>query len=158
MTAYLDTSALVKYYSDESLEPGCAYINQLLDRAKKGQEKLVSSILLVGETISVFDKWARRGWISEEERYSLVALFFQDIQLLVQKEALILEPISPEQSVLSITSILTHHLTLHDAIHLHTALSFPEKIILFVCSDKNLCDAAKKEGFVIIDPEEETVH
>jgi len=52
----------------------------------------------------------------------------------------------------SIDFITKHHIPINDAIHLYTALTSP--IEEFICSDKLLNQAAKKEGLNVFDPEE----
>ena len=64
---YLDTSAFVKYYRYESDEEGANEIIELIDDAKKGKVMLISSFLLIGECVSVFDKWVRYKFISYQE-------------------------------------------------------------------------------------------
>lgn len=61
---YLDTSAFVKYYFEK--EKGFEKISGLIEEAKVGKESLISSIFVVGEAISVFDKWVRLKLISEQ--------------------------------------------------------------------------------------------
>lgn len=62
---YLDTSAFVKHY--RAKEEGSGLINKLVDDAKAGEEQLVSSFIVIGEIISVFDKWTRYKFISSDE-------------------------------------------------------------------------------------------
>lgn len=135
---YIDTSAFVKYYADESAEKGAAIISRLLDGAKKEEEKFVSSILLIGEIVSVFDKWLRLKRITETERGKLVGDFINDIRSMTENESLQLEPVGTLNSLLSVDYILKHHLTVNDALHLCAALSHKHEIEEFICSDNSL--------------------
>lgn len=49
---YIDSSAFVKYYSENSVEKGADKVRELIDSAKIGKEIFVSSVLLIGEVIS----------------------------------------------------------------------------------------------------------
>ena len=75
---YLDTSAFVKHY--RAKEEGSDVINNLVDDAKAGNEQLVSSFILIGEVISVFDKWTRYKFISSDECNELVRIFLREIK------------------------------------------------------------------------------
>ena len=76
---YLDTSAFVKHY--RAKEEGSDIINKLVDDAKAGNEQLVSSFIVIGEIISVFDKWARYKFISSDECNELVKIFIREIKV-----------------------------------------------------------------------------
>ena len=52
---YIDSSAFVKYYANEDSEKGSDKVKELIDKAKEGDEKLISSVLLIPECISSFD-------------------------------------------------------------------------------------------------------
>jgi len=64
---YIDTSCFVKYYGTEEFEKGIDEITDLIDNAKKGKEILISSIFMIGEAVSTFDRWIRIKAITEEE-------------------------------------------------------------------------------------------
>ncbi len=71
---YIDTSALVKYYGSEEHEKGFAEIKKLVDEAKAGNEQLISSYFIVGEAVSVFDKWVRYKLISGKESEGIIKM------------------------------------------------------------------------------------
>ena len=50
---YLDTSAFVKHFRNK--EEGSAAIRELMHDTRDGKDQLMSSFLVVGETVSVFD-------------------------------------------------------------------------------------------------------
>jgi len=150
---YLDTSAFVKHYRKE--EEGSDKINKLVDSAKEKNEQLMSSFFVVGETISVFDKWTRYKYISNDECIELIKIFLNEIKQLTDDEILVLEPVSNSTITLCIDLIIKHHLSINDAIHLYTALSNKALIDQFICSDDLLLKAAKSEGFKGFNPEED---
>lgn len=150
---YMDTSALVKYYGREDFEKGFAKIKELVEKAKAGNEILLSSYFIVGECISVFDKWVRYKLITEEELHKAIKRFLADVKDLNDKGTLILEPITSSVITLCTDLIVKYHLSINDAIHLYTALSNKDNIKEFICSDENLARAAKAEGFEVLNPE-----
>ncbi len=148
---YLDTSAFVKHY--RAKEEGSGIINNLVDDAKAGKEQLVSSFIVIGEIISVFDKWVRYKLISSDECAELVKIFIREIKELNDDGILILEHVSTSTITNCLDLITKHHLSLNDAIHLYSALSNKILIDQFICSDGMLLKAAKSEGFGVLNPE-----
>jgi len=142
---YIDTSAFVKYYADDSFEKGATEIQKLINDAKAGKEKLTSSILLMGETVSVFDRWLRLKVISQLECDKLVSQFFADLEELQESGGLVLEPLNSLSITNSIELILTHHIAINDALHLYSLLSRRPMISLFICSDEHLLKTAEAE-------------
>lgn len=151
---YVDTSAFVKYYGEEEFEKGANNINELIEKAKTGEVILISSIFMLGEAISVFDKWIRLKIITEEESQKIISRFLYDIKELSEARSLILEPIDSILIMFSIEFVMKHHIPINDAIHLYTALTLTPEIEEFICSDEILNKAAKEEGLKVYNPEE----
>ena len=158
---YLDTSAFIKYYSNEESEKGADKIKSIIDDAKKSDEDnkeskeiLISSILLIGESISVFDKWLRLKLITKEEFNELLSVFLSDIKVLLNNKTLIFEELNSFMAVFCTDYIIKHNLTLNDSLHLYAALLNKSELYDFICADKNLINAAKKEGLNVSNPEE----
>ena len=149
---YLDTSAFVKNYRNE--EKGSIVVQKLINDAKAGKEQIVSSFFVVGETVSVLDKWTRYKYISDEECFALIKTFLGDLRDLFDGGALSLEPVSTSAILNCLELITKHHISMNDAIHLYTALASVTPLGLFVCSDGNLLRAAKAEGLKVLNPEE----
>jgi len=152
---YVDTSAFVKYYSKEEYERGFVKVKKLMEDAKAGNEILISSYFIVGESISAFDKWVRYKLITEEELGKAIKRFLADVKEMNDKETLILEPLTSSVITLCTELIVKHHISINDAIHLYTALSNKTQIKQFISSDKILFKAAKAEGFEVFNPEED---
>ena len=151
---YLDTSAFVKHY--RAKEEGSDIINNLVDDAKAGNEQLVSSFILIGEIISVFDKWTRYKFISSDECNELVRIFLREVKELNDAGILVLEHVSTSTITNCLDLIIKYHLSINDAIHLYSALSNKTLIDQFICSDSLLLKAAKSEGFEVLNPERES--
>ena len=149
---YLDTSAFVKHYRAE--EEGSWIINRLVDDAKAGKEQLVSSFIVIGEIISVFDKWTRYNYISSDECSELVKIFIREIKELNDAGILLFEDVSTSTITNCLELITENHLSLNDSIHLFTALGNKTLIDQFICSDNVLIKAARKEGLEVLNPEE----
>ena len=148
---YLDTSAFVKNYRNE--EKGSGLIDKLLKDARNGKEEIMSSFFLVGETVSVFDKWTRYKYISDNECSELIKTLLRDLKDLFDGGALTLEPVSTSTIINALELITKHHLSVNDAIHLYTVLANKNRVNLFVCSDDNLIRAAQAEGLKVLNPE-----
>lgn len=91
---YTDTSAFVKRYGNEENEKGIRVISELIEAARNREETLLSNFLIIGEAISVFDKWVRKKAISQNELDMLIKKFLADVSELYEKGTLILEPVS----------------------------------------------------------------
>jgi len=141
---YIDTSAFVKHYRKEEL--GSDIINKLMDDSKEKNSQLISSFIVVGEIISVFDKWVRYKFITKQECDELVRIFLKEIKQLTDNEVLILESVSNSMITMSVELIIKHHLSLNDALHLYTALGNKNLIQEFVCSDDSLLKAANQKA------------
>lgn len=154
MIRYMDTSAFVKHYGKPEYEKGIDIIDNLFEEAVNyNNTVLVSSIFMIGETASVFDRWVRLKIITSKEFEKIWGRFLLDVKELSEKGSLILETINPLVITFSIEFIIKHHISINDAIHLYTALSWTPGIDEFVCSDANLNRAAKSEGLSILNPE-----
>ncbi len=153
MNRYIDTSAFVKYYGNPGFEKGIREVEVLFDMARDGDDVLVSSIFMVGEAVSVFDRWVRIKAITKGEFDKILRRFSQDVKELNESGALILETVNPLFITFSIEYIIKHHIPINDAIHLYTALTWRPEIEEFVCCDENLLRAAKAESLNIFNPE-----
>lgn len=151
---YIDTSAFVKYYVFEEFEKGSDKIKKLIDIAKAGNEKLISSILLIPECISAFDKRKRRGLLTREDFDELLAIFVDDLKELVNSDGIVIEGINSFAIIFSVDYVIKHSLAVNDASHLYSALLNKNEIEQFISADENLLKAAKLEGFNVSNPEE----
>ena len=149
---YLDTSAFVKHY--RAKEEGSDIINRLFDDAKAGKEQLISSFIVMGEIVSVFDKWTRYKYVTNDECSELVRIFLKEIKELNDAGILFLEHVSTSTITNCLELITKHHLSLNDWIHLFTALGNKTLIDEFVCADDMLLKAAEKEGIKVLNPED----
>lgn len=150
MSAYfLDTSALVKRYVDET---GSVWLRAIVDRALS--PFLVISQLLVVEVYSALNRRSREGTISQGDYTRTKHTFQGDCQneynLIPMNEAIV---------DLACDLLERHPLRASDAIHLATALTSNRLLsahglptLTFLCADDRLLDAATAEGLAADNP------
>lgn len=109
-------------------------------------------MLIIGEVVSAFDKRVRLKFVTKEEATISINDFINDIKEL--KNAIILEDTNTIRMIAAVDYVIKHHLTVNDALHLHTALLNKNKTDEFIYSDKRLHEAAMKEELKVFDPEE----
>jgi len=144
---YLDTSALLKHYVDET---GSDWLRaQVLTSAL-----LVSSQLLVVETVSAFNRRVREGALTLTDYQRLRDIFREDGRALYR-----LVPL--KTAITDLACVLTerHPLRSYDAIHLATALTVQLSLqrrgltpLIFLSADDRLNNAASTEGLLVDNP------
>jgi predicted nucleic acid-binding protein len=145
---FLDTSALVKRYIDET---GSAWLRAIVDPALS--PFLVISQLLV-EVHSALNRRLREGTMSQGDYTRTKHAFRGDCQ-----NEYNLIPISEAIVDLSCGLLERHPLRASDAIHLATALTSNQLLsngdlpaLTFLCADDRLLDAATAEGLGVDNP------
>jgi len=142
MKYYFDTSAIVKRYHREK---GTERVDEIIDR----DSEIYVSTIAIAETISAFTRLNNQGVINDKKYRRITEIFFSDIE-----NRYVPVPISDELIIATIEMIEKHNLRTLDAIHLAVAMDIcPEKDCIFVSADKKLLQAAKDEGFEILNPE-----
>lgn len=145
---YLDTSALVKTYVNES---GSAWIRDLID---SDSPIVIVSHLLVVEMISAFTRRVREGTVTPDDYARMVERFDSDLQTNCQIVQI------DDSIVTSARALLErHHLRAYDAVHLASALAIHSVLIqteqpklVFLCADDHLLNAAQAEGLMVDNP------
>jgi len=145
---YLDTSALVKQYVDET---GSAWIRSL---AASDSAVLIISHLLIVEMISAFNHRLREGSVTPGDYARLVRTFDSDLQTKYQI-------VRFDDSIAALARALLerHTLRAYDAVHLASALAMHRTLVqagqpglTFLCADDRLLDAAEAEGLLMDNP------
>jgi predicted nucleic acid-binding protein len=147
---YLDTSALVKGYAQET---GTAWISALIDPQAGNQ--IYTSRLAGPEMVAAFARKARTGEVTPAEATRITAVYRYDWQ-------------SDNFTIIEVTGPLAdramdlaarHGLRGYDAVHLATAsevhnirLAVGESALIFVSADNNLDQAAVVEGLPVDNP------
>ena len=150
MSAYfLDTSALVKRYIDET---GSVWLRAIVDPVLS--PFLVISQLLVVEVHSALNRRLREATISQDDYTRTKQAFQGDCQ-----NEYNLIPMSETIVDLACDLLERHPLRASDAIHLATALTSNQLLsdhslteLTFLCADDRLIDAAKAEGLAADNP------
>ena len=142
MKYYFDTSALVKRYHKEK---GTVIVDDIID----GEGEIYVSTLGIVEMISVFMRLKSSGALNEKKYKRITEIFFSDVE-----SRYIPVPFSDEHIVSAIQLIEKHNLRTLDSLHLAIAIDIcSNRDCVFVSADKKLLEAAKREGFKIINPE-----
>jgi len=148
---YMDTSALLKRLRPER---GTDYVMKLVDRAERGEIKMVSSSWLLLECLSAIQSWLARGWITREERNTILRRLHHDFSRWVDMGCFIFMEIRSPLLLDAAVLIVKHSMEPGDALHLATALAWRDQVEALITSDKHLKRAAMREGLKVIDPEE----
>ena len=136
MTAYLDTSALVKLYVQE---PGSERVRQVVDQATHVATSRVTYV----EARAAFARRARERGMSHASYREVVRLFEREWEAYARME--VTEPL------IRLAGDYTEQYALraYDAIHLASAVSLRRDMrrpVAFLTADHHLTAAAEKEG------------
>ena len=115
---YLDTSAIVKRYI---VEDGSDRVNEFYENALNGDLILAFSIWNIGETIGVFDKYYRRGWISREDYERVLFMFRIESRRLIKLGLLKIIPVRSRLLVRAWKLITKYHVYVGDALQILSA-------------------------------------
>jgi predicted nucleic acid-binding protein len=136
MILYLETSNLVKLYIAEQ---GTEKVKSIVNEA----EIVATSIIAYTETRAAFSRKFRERGITEKEYKRIKREFEKDWE----KYFILLLTLEAAKSAGDLAE--KHNLRAFDALHLASALSLKDRILLsslFSSSDRKLCEAAEKEG------------
>jgi predicted nucleic acid-binding protein len=146
---FLDSSALIKYYHDET---GSPEVRRILGEA--GSEHFIARLTWV-EILSGLAKKVRMGVIPSADYGQLERRFRADVNRRLLRPMRMLNAHFATAGDLIGTRGLGRQLRALDAIQLAVALQFHRTTPLdyFVCADQRLCDVATLEGLGVINPE-----
>ena len=146
---FFDTSALVKHYH---VEAGTDVVDRLL--GEHGAEWLISRLTL-DETVSVFAIKVRTGEFHAAEFARLRALFAAHVARRRYQVFRLLNVHYDRARALIVSHGLHRQIRTLDALQLSVALQLHQvaPIDRFVCADQRLCDIARLEGLVVVNPE-----
>jgi hypothetical protein len=113
---YLDTSALVKRYVEEE---GTQEVDKLFNSAYRGSAVLVTSVLSIGEAVSVLDKKARRGELAGDVK-TAVSLMLKEVRSLARLGSFVVMPLGGKIVRGSIAVVLRHHIYVVDDLQIAT--------------------------------------
>lgn len=147
VTYYLDTSALLKLYLNET---GSQWLRETL----ASDNVSVTAQIAIIEMGSAFNRRLREGGVTDSDYATLSKLFRNDCLRSYRLIALGNSILDTAWSLLE-----RHPLRGYDSTHLATALFVQEQLIqggeaplVFLSSDKRLNAAAVAEGLVVDDP------
>ena len=145
--AFLDTSALVKYYHPED---GTPEVTRIVEDS--GFLYYISRLSLV-ETVSAFAVKFRTGQIGEQELNDLRRRFYYDIGQ-GRFRIMPLTTLRYQEATQLIERHVRSRLHTLDALQLTVALALSQRGMIdhFVCADQTLCEIAMAEGLAVINP------
>ncbi|OGO38873.1 MAG: hypothetical protein A2Z03_04475 [Chloroflexi bacterium RBG_16_56_8] len=142
---FFDTSALVKHYRSEI---GSERVNKLF--ADANSMVFVSELAIV-EIASSFQRLKNRGEIDEDTMNKALARFNFDTT-----GSLVVLGFRSDAIQVARQLVLDYKLRTLDALQMASALAFKLLSLVFVCADSNLLNAAKANGFLALNPLEES--
>jgi len=149
-TFYFDTSAIVKRYRKEV---GSEVLDRIFELEEYG---FAASFWTILEFIVAFSARMKRKELFREAFNMVVSCFLKDVL-----DRFAITSVNDELIASATPLAVKHALPSADCIQLASSLylrraleSGGEKLVL-VCSDKDLCKAAEKEGIEFINPEGE---
>jgi len=147
---YLDTSALVKRYTDE---PGSAWIRQITD-LPEDSTVLLAEITLAEVAAALAAKHRAPGGITQEQRDRALSRFLQDCA-----DRFLLIPVDRTVIERAVGLTQTYRLRGYDAVQLATTLVTSDTLQtqnlnapIFVASDTHLLTAANAEQLPVENP------
>ena len=150
MTDYVDSSALVKRYADES---GSTWMRQITDPSIQ-HTILLAEITLAEVAAALAAKQRAPGGSTQEQRDRVLSRFLQDCA-----EHFVLLPVDRLVIDRAVELTQRHRLRGYDAVQLATALVTNETLQtqnlpspIFVASDRDLLTAATAEGIPVDNP------
>jgi len=146
---FLDTSALLKRYV---VEQSTDYIRRIVV-PEAGHVVFIAQITPV-EIMSAIARQRREGVISDEAASTLRVLIDRHVGREYEVARLSNRITNQAMNLLSL-----HSLRAYDAIQLASALDVNARLVaaglpplMFVCADKRLIEAARKEGLIVEEP------
>ena len=138
---YLDSSAIVKRYVEES---GTPLLGDLYRAAEQESVLLQFSLWNVGEVLGVLDSYQRRGWIKESQHRQAVSNFAAETAKLVRLGTLNVLPVKHRYLLSTWELIRLHHIYQADALQTVTAAASNASAL--ITADKELQKASLKGG------------
>jgi len=149
VTFYFDTSAIVKRYHKEL---GSEVLDKIFEAKEHG---FALSFWTILEFTVVFSARMRRKTLSRHAFNTVISRFLKDVLDMFAVTSV------TDELIASATPLAIKHnlpsadcLQLASALNLKKALEAAEEKLVLICSDKDLCKAAEKEGTEFINPEE----
>jgi predicted nucleic acid-binding protein len=138
---YLDSSALAKRYVQEE---GSDRMDQIFERAEKGEEQIFFSTWNVGEVAVVFDKYEQEGLLQAKP---VMMTFLEEVKRLGKSRAAEMVPVSGSVIAQAVTLTFKHHVYVADALQVISCQTVAGAG--FVTADRRLAGIAKDEGLKV---------
>jgi len=149
---FFDTSAIVKRYHQEL---GSEIVDGIFESILKKRSKAIISTLSVLEFTSALRRKVQTKEINWTQLRDCIGSFLNEVYKNFR-----VERVDEGLFADSLEYILKYGLSTLDSLHLVSSIRASEVVaekskIVFISSDEELCKAAEKEGFNVINPEKE---
>jgi predicted nucleic acid-binding protein len=145
---YFDTSAIVKHYH---AEVGTDRVEAIFNEP---HAQCVISRLTAAELLAAFGAKVRAGTLTADVFHSIVRGFRREVDIgLLEIAAITSDDFEAAEGLLE-KHVLHRRLRGADALHLAVVTRIRRVVTHFVCSDRDLSEVARREGFLVIDPEQ----
>ncbi|MHB8568375.1 MAG: type II toxin-antitoxin system VapC family toxin [Nitrososphaerales archaeon] len=151
MRVYLDSSAIVKRYVEETGSESVDVLYNALEKNDEPDHALTFSAWNVGEVFGVIDTLFHRGDIKKDSMTEALYLFSGETKKFVTMRKINILPAGSKVLASSWDLILKYHIYQADALQLVTARR--AGCDLFVSADKKLLDCAKLERLFSANPD-----
>jgi predicted nucleic acid-binding protein len=148
---FLDACALAKRYI---IEKGSEQVNYLFDTVSK--KRMITLLITLGEVISVIVRRKNSNQISEKYYHQAMNVFHHEI---TENSDIIFQSISDNLIRTSLPLIEQYSINATDAIILRCSLNMATILhasgedLVLVTTDSRLSNAAKSEGLIVWNPE-----
>lgn len=155
MHLYIDSSAFAKYYGEPEFEKGTNQVDKIIEQVKQGKHILFSSYWLVPEVASTIDSWARKKYISAQQKKLLHTRLISDVLDWLQSGQLALLGIKYAVYLEAdfLKFVMIEGLSSGDALHVYTATIVQPDY--FITADKKQSKVAKSLNITSYNPEKE---
>ncbi|MBS7643918.1 type II toxin-antitoxin system VapC family toxin [Candidatus Bathyarchaeota archaeon] len=145
---YLDTSSIVKRYIEEK---GSQVVDVVYAKAESGELRFTFSIWNIGETFGVFDRYASKGFLTNDALKTALLDFISESTKMVRLGSLQILPMTMKSIVESWMLVIKHHIYQADALQISTSREV--KCDLLLSADQRLIQVAENEGIKAINIE-----
>jgi predicted nucleic acid-binding protein len=137
---YLDTSAIIKRYVQES---GSEVVASIYSKAWLGEGRIAFSLWNIGEALGVLDKYYRRGWLTSGDYELARREFLGETLKMLRLRLLSIIPLKPSLIVESWKLVEKHRIYQADALQIASSKLINAEE--FYTADEVLCEVADEE-------------
>lgn len=135
---YLDTSAFLKEFSEESKSE---IIHRIFEMCRAGKITIITSRWTINESTAALDKKYKKGEITTFERDQVIFTILRRVDELIERNQIVATRLTNEVLQSSTVIVTDKHLSADDALHLFSAIL--GKCDALVLADNRFANLAK---------------